>query len=160
MTERAFYLLFLIIQSSFFLCPKSSFVLIINQKEESDKEIYETNSRVWFSSQLSWRSSYVLSSEASWHHQHLMSARHDNTDRSGWKHDRQCTTRLLCRPQHSWCPSDGHYPDLWLWRDNHDDQKENPLLSLYENARISDWGQWKIFLDQVITFVHSQSYYK
>ena len=79
---------------------------------------------VWFSSQLSWRSTYVLSSDTSWHHQRLMSVFRDDTDRSGWNHDRNCTTRLLYRTQHSYCYI-RHYPDLWWWRDNHDDQKEN-----------------------------------
>ena len=98
--------------------------------------VHSKTSLVWFSSQLSWRSSDVLSKRTSWHHQRKMSARHDDRHRSGWRHDRQCTTRLLYRTQHSYCPRSCHCPDLWLKKGSYDDQKENLLLSLetkYEN---------------------------
>ena len=138
----------------FFSTSKILICIGYRSKGGNDKESSDTNSLVWFSSQLSWRSTYVLSSDTSWHHQRMMSARHDDRHRSGWSHDRHGTTRLLYTAQHSYCCS-CHYPDLWLWTVDHHDQKANPLLSLYQNARIGlcftrDRGQWKSFFTSLL----------
>ena len=116
--DEMYFLLLLFISSLCFLYKCCCFCSVRKQTECSKSEL------VGFSSQLSWRSSCVLSSEASWLHQRLMSVFRDDTDRSGWSHDSSCTTRLLWRTQHSYCPR-CHCPDLLLKRQNHDKEKEN-----------------------------------
>ena len=84
---------------------------------------------VWFSSQLSWQSSDILSKMTNWLHQHMKSASRDDKHHSSWSHDSFRTTRLLCISQHSYC-SRGHCPDLWLWRVNPDAKRGNHLQCL------------------------------
>ena len=101
---------------------------------------------VWFSSQLSWRSSDILSKMTNWLHQHMKSASHDDKHHSSLMHDNLCTTKLLCSSQHSYC-SRCHCPDLWLWRENPDAKRGNHLQYLEKMKgkkwRPRDYNWWR-----------------
>ena len=91
---------------------KHLFICVDQQVNEAELQRVLKTSLVWFSSQLSWQSSYTLSRKASWHHQRMTSVFRDDRHRSGWMYGSCCTTRLLCRTQHSYCCC-RHFPDLW-----------------------------------------------
>ena len=99
--------------NSFFRCFNQTLVCVRPAREQRTSvwRVLKT-SLVWFSSQLSWRSTCILSRWPSWHHHSLTSAVRDDTDRSGWRNDSPGTTRLLYRTQHSY-RSRCHCPDLW-----------------------------------------------
>ena len=67
---------------------------------------------VWFSSQLSWQSTYLLSMHARWYLDLHVDVNRSNTNHSGLQKSIHCTTSLLCSNQRSCLWHSHHYLGL------------------------------------------------